>query len=330
MRDNPIDLLGDDVSGHSRARDAFEQARLNNWHVRLGSLLAYDDGAIGKRSIDFPELYDPIDVLENFATVFDNPWSGKVETLGVVGTKYRPLQNEELHELVDMARDSTYSSFYRAGWVSTLKRVFVALKIESTQFVGGRDPIDFYILGKTSHDGSFTFRFELFALRIACQNMFTVNLPQLQFDYRAKHTLNAQEKILKLKKYLGSIESLISAFMNLANRMLQSQISDSEAVQIFQDLQGLKPDSTERRQRDIERQTAQFGKILRSPEMSDIHGTVWGAFQAHLEWYQYQAPIRVGKNSENYVRASRAVFPSSSYTSYVDSALREYAKFLES
>jgi phage/plasmid-like protein (TIGR03299 family) len=328
MRTNPMDAIGDDVSGHLRAKEAFEQAQLNNWRVRLASLLAYDDDGVGKDGIGFPDLYDAIDVPENFATVFDNPWSGKVETLGVVGTKYRPLQNEELHSLIDMARDSTKSTFYRAGWLPKLKRVFVALKLDSTEFVGGKDPIDFYILGKTSHDGSFTFRFELFAVRLACQNMLTVNLPQLQFDYRAKHTSNAQQKIATLEKYLQSIESLISAFMNSANRMFGTQMSDGDAAKVFEILQELTPNTPAKRRRQIEKQRGQFLAILRSREMADIHGSVWGAFQAHLEWYQYEAPVRSGRNSESYVRASRAVFPSAQYTKYVDSAFREYSKFL--
>jgi hypothetical protein len=68
-----------------------EAAHPANWNVRKMPLVIPQEPVITPEGVTTPP---PVPVPDMFATVRDNPVvTGQVDYLGVVGTKYEPVQN---------------------------------------------------------------------------------------------------------------------------------------------------------------------------------------------------------------------------------------------
>ena len=93
--------LGQSVGHAMTAREALEAAHLN-FQVSKMPLVIPQEPVITEDGVTTP---DPIPVPDMFATVRNNPIiAGRVDYLGVVGSKYEPVQNDS-----DRARCSTRS-----------------------------------------------------------------------------------------------------------------------------------------------------------------------------------------------------------------------------
>ena len=58
---------------------------------------------------------DPLAVPEHYATVRANPITGAIDVLGVVGSKYEPVQNEASCALLNALTDESGAVFERRG-----------------------------------------------------------------------------------------------------------------------------------------------------------------------------------------------------------------------
>jgi Domain of unknown function (DUF932) len=56
----------------------------------------------------------PLPVADHFATVRTNPITGKIDVVGVVGSKYEPVQNEESCALLNALTDESGAVFETA------------------------------------------------------------------------------------------------------------------------------------------------------------------------------------------------------------------------
>ena len=328
MTINPLEnLRGPDVSHCRNASEAFDLALLNRWNVRLARLEAYDEEFDDSMFYIFETEMraNSIPVEDYFATVFDSPFSEKVEVLGVVGRRYRPVQNEKLHELLDTACSLADANFHRAGWLSRKKRVYASLQLRKKEYVGGIDQMKFFLVVATSHDGSFTFRFELKALRAASGTLESVLGPTTALQYRAKHTANARSRIDELREFLSDLSQMISDYLENANKLFRSPITESEAQEIAMILMGAKGASSPQRVAKIEEMGGEYLMVLRRNLNDELNLSRWIAYQSFVEWFQFYANIQVKGESESYIRASRTVFPSASETKAYAKALRSFS-----
>jgi hypothetical protein len=81
-------------------------ARLGGWNVRTVRLTATDLTADGVTALP---------VTDHFATVRTHPHTGRPDVLGVVGSGYTVVQNEEHCELLNLLVDEAGAHFETAG-----------------------------------------------------------------------------------------------------------------------------------------------------------------------------------------------------------------------
>jgi phage/plasmid-like protein (TIGR03299 family) len=141
--------LGTVVSDAFTAEDAMTLGHLGGWNVRKVALTASELTTDG---------VDVIDVPDHFATVRTNPFTGQPETLGVVGTKYRPIQNEEHADVLNTLVDESGAIFETAGSLRGGRQVFVTMKLPQHISVAGVDNIEVNLAALNSHDGTGSFR----------------------------------------------------------------------------------------------------------------------------------------------------------------------------
>ena len=102
------------------AEQAMNHAKLGGWNVRTEPLTTTVVGDDGVTILDVPD---------HFATVRTHPLTGQPEVLGVVGAKYRPIQNEQHADLLNLLVDESGAHFETAGSLRGGRQVFLTMKI---------------------------------------------------------------------------------------------------------------------------------------------------------------------------------------------------------
>ena len=147
-RVDPWHRLGTTLEGEAfTAEQAMTLGHLGGWDVRKVPLSASDITADGVTQMDVP----------GFATVRTNPFTRTPEALGVVGSAYHPLQNEEHAEFLNRLADESGAIFDTAGSLRGGRQVFVTMRLPESLKVGGSDRVDLNIAALNSHDGSSAF-----------------------------------------------------------------------------------------------------------------------------------------------------------------------------
>ena len=92
--------------------------------------------------------------------------------LGVVGPKYRPLQNADALKWFEPWLDNRLLALNTAGALENGKKVWVLAQVvkETIMDVTGKDTVAKFVMLSNSHDGTAAVRVGLTPIRIVCQN----------------------------------------------------------------------------------------------------------------------------------------------------------------
>lgn len=120
---------------------------LAGWNVRKDQLIALDDSGT-------------VTVPSHWSVVRDDPTTGAVKPLGVVGNRNEPIQNEQHLELVIEIAETPDLDILDAGFVHDGRLVFIACRLENDVVINPREltptPIagPFELVTFNHHDGS--------------------------------------------------------------------------------------------------------------------------------------------------------------------------------
>jgi phage/plasmid-like protein (TIGR03299 family) len=179
--------IGQAIATHTNATDALAAANLSGWNVRKSPLTTIDGDKV-------------INIGNRFATVFDSPETGEVEYLGVVGSAYTPIQNEEHSDLLNAVISESGASFETAGVLGNGRRVFITMKMPETMLVGGFDAVENYIVALNSHDGTTPFKFAVTPVRVACANTLAAAFKSATSTFSVRHTRAANGVIAEARE----------------------------------------------------------------------------------------------------------------------------------
>lgn len=144
---------------------------------------------------------------------------GPCPILGIVGTAYEPLQNEEAFAFFDPVIQTDHATYETAGALGQGERVWVLTKMSGQLAIAGDDRADKYLLLSNSHDGSSSVQVKFTPIRVVCQNTLTMALrrgPTLSIHHRRdmrRRLRDAQETLGLIEKQFSGIEA---AFQNMA------------------------------------------------------------------------------------------------------------------
>ncbi len=175
--------LGQVVEEELTAESAIQKAMLD-WEVELHPLYS---------SVMSADGVEVVPVEDKFAVIRKHPLLGERDALGVVGTRYTPIQNREVFNFLDALVDSG-SSYETAGSIDGGKKIFITMRMPNGILVGGKDKSDMYIFATTSHDGSFSLSVALTAVRVVCQNTWRMARRASQY----KHTIRLDPQVVEM------------------------------------------------------------------------------------------------------------------------------------
>ena len=165
-----------------------------------------------------------------FATVRTNPFDGEDDVLGIVGSRYNVLQNEELFDFGDALLDG--GRWETAGSIKNGTVVFGSLALDREITLdpnGVGDKVNTYLLVHTSHDGSLAIQASVTPVRVVCQN--TLNMAvgrdgrKAKQSFRIRHTQTVSGKVAAAREALGLAAKYLDAFEIEAQAMIAKQIT---------------------------------------------------------------------------------------------------------
>jgi phage/plasmid-like protein (TIGR03299 family) len=180
--------LGQVVEEELTAESAIQKAMLD-WEVELHPIYS---------SVMSNDGVEVVPVEDKFAVIRKHPMLGERDALGVVGTRYTPIQNKEVFNFLDALVDSG-SSYETAGSIDGGKKIFITMRMPNGILVDGKDKSDMYIFATTSHDGSFSMNVSLTAVRVVCQNTWRMARRASQYKHTIRHTANSNKSIAQAR-----------------------------------------------------------------------------------------------------------------------------------
>lgn len=223
--------------------------------------------------------------------------------VGVVGTKYKAVQNIEVFSAMDSLVDSGDARYTAAGEYNNGSNIWMIMELPNGVNVAD-DPHAAFLLVKSSHDGSCSVIVKPIIERLFCANQINRLIRGKKmnaYTYTMKHTTNAQLSVNDIRNITNLTYSAIEDYELLAGSMLQVQMNTDRVRNIFKRVWALPTEvenvpvdmlsQGQRRQQTIA-YTARdkaWEIYSQSPTQENIRGTAFGAWQAVVEYADHHA-----------------------------------------
>ena len=268
-----------------------ELASLDNWNVRL-------------EEIPMPENFTSDKT--NYFVARSNPFDKKqTDVLGVVGERYRTLQNEDLFAFGDNILDGG-GRWETAGSIKGGRQVFGSIALERETVLdpnGVGDKVNTYLLVNTSHDGSVAIQASITPVRVVCAN--TLNLAigggvgrnrNIKQSFKIRHTQTAEGRVIAAREALGLANQYMDEFDVMAKKMIETEITNEQFQKIMLEAYPMPDKDVKGALSKWQTKLELIEDIYTGEFNHTIAGTAWGAYNAmteRLDWY------RAGRKGNN-------------------------------
>jgi phage/plasmid-like protein (TIGR03299 family) len=266
-----------------------EVAHLAGWNVRL-------------EDIDLPGRSHK----NYFAVTRTNPYDEGADVLGVVGQRYKVLQNEDLFSFADNMLDG--GRWETAGSIKNGTVVFGSLALDREVVLdesGVGDKINTYLLVHTSHDGSLAVQASVTPVRVVCQNTLNYALSGVKQSYKIRHTSTVTGKVQAAREALGLANAYLDEFETEAQTLIQKEIT---ADTFFDIIKAAYPEPDKDVKGSLTKWTNKVDTLWDiyqgdTVAQAGIMNTAWGAYNTlteRLDWFRNPR----GSNAEGVLAAA--------------------------
>ena len=279
--------LGTILTHEVTTSQMLDAAHLANWNVRC------EDITLPGRSH-----------REFYAVTRTNPFDGEADVLGVVGERYKVVQNEDLFSFADNLLDG--GRWETAGSIKNGTVVFGSLALDREIVLdpnGATDKINTYMLVHTSHDGSLAVQASITPVRVVCQNTLNMALSGVKQSYKVRHTQTVDGKVQAAREALGIAHKYLDAFDIEAREMFEKSVTDAQFFDIITKVYPKPEADTKGNITKWENKVDVLNDIYYGETCANIKGTAWGAYNAlteRLDWYRNPR----GGNAESVLAAA--------------------------
>ena len=267
--------LGTILESEVSTQEMLEVAHLAGWNVRLAD-------------VDLPGRSHK----NYFAVTRTNPYDEGIDVLGVVGERYKVLQNEELFSFADNMLDG--GRWETAGSIKNGTVVFGSLALDREVVLdesGVGDKINTYLLVHTSHDGSLAVQASVTPVRVVCQNTLNAALHGVKQSFKIRHTSTVTGKVAAAREALGLANTYLDEFEKEAQTLIQKEIT---ADTFFDIIKAAYPEPDKDVKGSLTKWTNKVDTLWDiyqgdTVAQAGIMNTAWGAYNTlteRLDWFR--------------------------------------------
>jgi phage/plasmid-like protein (TIGR03299 family) len=278
------------------ASEAAQQAGLD-WTVELSDMFVERKTIVSP----FESVTNKLNVPKRQAVIKRTEDTESV--IGVVGNKYKIVQNMEVFSALDTLVDSGDARYTAAGEYNNGANIWMVMELPTGVQVAN-DPHSAFLLVQSSHDGSCAVRIRPIIERLFCANQISriiMGKETNNYTYVMKHTTNSKLSVNDIRNITQLTYSSIQQYEGIASTLLQRKVDDRQVKNIFKQVWAL-PSTVEetpehllsqgeKRQRTIAltgRDSA-WNIYSQSSTQENIRGTAFGVWQAVIEHADHYA-----------------------------------------
>ena len=149
------------------------------------------------------------------------------DMLGHVGSRYKPIQNEDGFDFLDSVLTEFGARYETAGAIHSGKKVWMQVHLPKQAFaVNGSDRVEPYAIFTNSHDGTSAARCYATSQRVVCANTFRMAQAGQKDGISIAHMGSLKGKIAQAQTALGLAVKSFDQFKETAESMASTQLPD--------------------------------------------------------------------------------------------------------
>ena len=230
------------------------------------------------------------------------------EPLGIVKTRYEPLQNHDAFSWIDNLVGKDGACVSSAGALFGGRMTWLCVDLGGFDVVPG-DEVRKHLLVFNSHDGSTNLLAIMLPHRIACQNMLNFYLGKGTDTYKIRHTDGAKVKMADIDKVLAIAYSSFSKAQNAFKMMQQTRIEGDNTRNLIYDcllgddadksLQDLAEDKFNKTPTWVKQAEVIEHIMETGPGANFGKNTVWGVFNGVNGYFDHVKAFRGANGIED-------------------------------
>lgn len=215
------------------------------------------------------------------------------EVLGIVGERYRLVQNHEAFTFIDQLLGSAIH-FETAGSLHGGRRVWVLATLPDHVEVGG-DDVRPYVLLMNSHDGSTAVVAATAPIRVVCQNTLNWGLSSARQKFSIRHTEAVTQRVHEARRVLDLPINYYKQFKRFGDQLASERCTERQLRAVLDELY---PNGTEDSVSGRTRRSRQHTKdciaelFLCGETQGNAPGSKWAAVNAIVEYGDWLRPLR--------------------------------------
>jgi hypothetical protein len=145
--------------------------------------------------------------------------------LGVVGSRYELIQNEQAFEFLDAIVDGQSTRYESAGALGGGERVWILARNPDWDATGKGDVQQQYVMFSNSHDGSGALKVLQTNVRVICKNTHNLALATGSKVLSLRHTKGIKAKIRAAQEALAQSERVTREYREKVSQLVAKDIS---------------------------------------------------------------------------------------------------------
>ena len=221
---------------------------------------------------------------------------GKV--LGVVGSKYQIVQNEDAFKFTDALLGEGVK-YETAGSLKDGRTIWLLAKLPNKYEILG-DAVDPYIVFTNTHDGSGAVRVAMTPIRVVCNNTLNMALKGAKRTWSTRHTGNIESKLDDALETLAFADEYMKATQKTFEDLYKIKLSEFEVRNAINNIVPINEEVMT--QQTIDNQKLIRNDILyrfkEAPDLKERESTGARLIQAVADTASHIEPFRRTKNYE--------------------------------
>jgi phage/plasmid-like protein (TIGR03299 family) len=233
-----------------------------------------------------------------------------LKALGVVGERYRPIQNGEAFSFFDELVGEGQAIYHTAGSLDGGRRVWILAKLPGEVVVTRDDVTEKFLLLTNSHDGTTSLRMFFTPVRVVCQNTLNLALSQSVGEGIAiRHTSSAMARLQQAREALGIANRFYDEFAGQAEQLVRASFNDAQMKTLVETVLPGTDGEVSTRTLHARAKVVELFEYGRGHD--PIRGTAWAALNAVAEFADHHRSSRgVDEHSRAEARLNSAWFGS--------------------
>ena len=213
--------------------------------------------------------------------------------LGVVGGRYKPVQNAEAFAFTDelVGGDVRYET---AGSLADGKRVWMLAKMPDTRVLD--DVVEPYLCLTNGHDGFSSLKVCMTPVRVVCQNTLNMALKGAKRTWTVRHSGNINAKMEEAQQTLGLAQDYMEKFAEEAEELYSIKVSPAQFEKLSNTLFPITDEMSRRKEEAQYLLQCQLKEAWGMDDLGNIKGTGWGFMNAVSDMSTHRPAARKTAN----------------------------------